>query len=403
MAKFRYSARNELGETQAGMVEAASRDLAIKILQENKLYLLSLESLDKKGLWDKFSNLFQKVRLKDLMLFTRQLSTLLSAKVALSDSLKTLHNQISTPALKDVIFDVYTDVDGGLYFSQALSKHPKVFSDFYVNMVRSAEVSGRLEETLLFMADYLEKEMRLSSRVKSAMIYPVFVIGVFIAVMILILTVVIPQMRSIFAEVDVQLPFLTRVLMGLGAFLSSWGWAILIVLVVAVVFAVRYFKSDEGRPFWDELVVGLPIFGQLIKKTAITRFAASTSVLMKGGIPVANSLEISARVVSNQLYRRILNETAEEIRRGGTISGSLSRYPDYFPPLVTQMVAIGETSGQLDNLLDKVSSFYNEEVQNSINNLVELVQPAIIVVLGVFIGLFIGAVLLPIYNLAQVF
>lgn len=403
MAKFRYSARNELGETQAGMVEAASRDLAIKILQENKLYLLSLESLDKKGLWDKFSNLFQKVKLKDLMLFTRQLSTLLSAKVALSDSLKTLHNQISTPALKDVIFDIYTDVDGGLYFSQALSKHPKAFSDFYVNMVRSAEVSGRLEETLLFMADYLEKEMRLSSRVKSAMIYPIFVIGVFIAVMILILTVVIPQMRSIFAEVDVQLPFLTRVLMGLGAFLSSWGWAILIVLVVAAVFAVRYFKSDEGKPFWDELIVGLPIFGQLIKKTSITRFAASTSVLMKGGIPVANSLEISARVVSNQLYRRILNETAEEIRRGGTISGSLSRYPDYFPPLVTQMVAIGETSGQLDNLLDKVSSFYNEEVQNSINNLVELVQPAIIVVLGVFIGLFIGAVLLPIYNLAQVF
>lgn len=403
MAKFRYSARNELGETQAGMVEAASRDLAIKILQENKLYLLSLESLDKKNVWGKFSGLFQKVKPKELMLFTRQLSTLLSAKVALSDSLKTLHKQISTPALKDVIFDVYTDVDGGLYFSQALSKHPKVFSDFYVNMVRSAEVSGRLEETLLFMADYLEKEMRLSSRVKSAMIYPVFVIGIFIAVMILILTVVMPQMRSIFSEVNVQLPFLTRILMGLGAFMSSWGWILLIVLVVAVVFAVRYFRSDEGKPVWDELTVGMPLFGTLIKKTAITRFATSTSVLLKGGISVTDSLEISARVVSNQVYRRVLNETAEEIRRGGTISASLSRYPEYFPPLVTQMVAIGETSGQLDTLLDKVSSFYNEEVQNSINNLVEMVQPAIIVVLGLFIGLFVGAVLLPIYNLASVF
>ncbi|HOX21396.1 MAG TPA: type II secretion system F family protein [Candidatus Paceibacterota bacterium] len=403
MAKFRYSARNELGETQAGMVEAASRDLAIKILQENKLYLLSLESLEKKNVWGKFSGLFQKVKPKELMLFTRQLSTLLSAKVALSDSLKTLHKQISTPALKDVIFDVYTDVDGGLYFSQALSKHPKVFSDFYVNMVRSAEVSGRLEETLLFMADYLEKEMRLSSRVKSAMIYPVFVIGIFIAVMILILTVVMPQMRSIFSEVNVQLPFLTRVLMGLGTFMSSWGWALLIVLVVAVVVAVRYFRSDEGKPVWDELTVGIPLFGTLIKKTAITRFATSTSVLLKGGISVTDSLEISARVVSNQVYRRVLNETAEEIRRGGTISASLSRYPEYFPPLVTQMVAIGETSGQLDTLLDKVSSFYNEEVQNSINNLVEMVQPAIIVVLGLFIGLFVGAVLLPIYNLASVF
>lgn len=403
MAKFRYSARNELGETQAGTVEAVSRDLAIKILQENKLYLLSLESLEKKNVWGKFSGLFQKVKPKELMLFTRQLSTLLSAKVALSDSLKTLHKQISTPALKDVIFDVYTDVDGGLYFSQALSKHPKVFSDFYVNMVRSAEVSGRLEETLLFMADYLEKEMRLSSRVKSAMIYPVFVIGIFIAVMVLILTVVMPQMNSIFTEVDVQLPFLTRVLMGLGTFMSSWGWILLIVVVVAVIFAVRYFRSEEGKPVWDELTVGIPLFGTLIKKTAITRFATSTSVLLRGGISVIDSLGISARVVSNQVYRRILNETAEEIRRGGTISASLSRYPEYFPPLVTQMVAIGETSGQLDILLDKVSSFYNEEVQNSINNLVEMIQPAIIVVLGVFIGLFIGAVLLPIYNLASVF
>jgi len=385
------------------MVEAASRDLAIKILQENKLYLLSLESLEKKGFWQRISGIFQKVRLKDLMLFTRQLSTLLSAKVALADSLKTLHAQLTNPVLKDVIFDVYTDVDGGLYFSQALSKHPKAFSDFYVNMVRSAEVSGRLEETLLFLADYLEKEMRLMSRVRSAMIYPIFVIAVFIGVMVLILTVVMPQMRSIFSEVNVELPFLTRILMGLGSFLSAWGWALLIVIAVLVVFAVRYFRSAEGKPFWDELMVSLPIVGGLIRRISITRFAASTSVLMKGGIPVANSLEIASRVVGNQVYRRLLNETAEQIREGGTISGSLRRYPDYFPPLVTQMVAIGETSGQLDNLLDKIASFYNEEVQNAINSLVELVQPAIIVILGIFIGVFIAAVLLPIYNLAQVF
>jgi len=403
MAKFRYTARNELGEVQAGVVEAVSRDSAIKILQENKLYLLSLESLEKKKLGGKFLGLFQKVRLKELMLFTRQLSTLLSAKVALSDSLKTLYKQISSPLLRDVIFDVYTDVDGGLYFSQALSKHPKVFSDFYINMIRSAEVSGRLEETLLFMADYLEKQMRLTSHLRNAMIYPIFVISVFIGVVFIILTVVIPQLRAIFSEVNVELPFLTRVLMGMGEFLSSWGWAIVIFLGVVVVFAVRYFKTEEGKPVWDELIVGLPAIGVLIQKISITRFAASTSVLMKGGIPIANSLEISARVVGNNLYRRILMETADEIRRGGSISGSLSRYPDYFPPLVSQMVAIGESSGQLDNLLDKIASFYNEEVQNAVNSLVELVQPALIVVLGVFIGLFIAAVILPIYNLAQVF
>jgi len=403
MAKFRYSARNELGEVQAGVVEAASRDLAIKILQENKLYLLSLESLEKKKLGGKFLGLFQKVRLKELMLFTRQLSTLLSAKVALSDSLKTLYKQISSPLLRDVIFDVYTDVDGGLYFSQALSKHPKVFSDFYINMIRSAEVSGRLEETLLFLADYLEKQMRLTNHLRNAMIYPIFVISVFIGVVFIILTVVIPQLKAIFSEVNVELPFLTRVLMGMGEFLSSWGWAIVIFLGVVVVFAVRYFRTEEGKPVWDELIVGLPVIGVLIQKISITRFASSTSVLMKGGIPIANSLEISARVVGNNLYRRILMETADEIRRGGSISGSLSRYPNYFPPLVSQMVAIGESSGQLDNLLDKIASFYNEEVQNAVNSMIELVQPALIVVLGIFIGLFIAAVILPIYNLAQVF
>lgn len=403
MAKFRYTARSESGEVQAGIVEAASRDFAVQILQDNKLYVLSLSSIDQKKGLDKIFGFFQKVRLKELMLFTRQLSTLLSAKVSISDSLKSIHKQIVNPVLKDVIFDVFTDVDGGLYFSQALSKHSKVFSDFYVNMVRSAEVSGRLEETLIFLADYLEKENKLMSRLKSAMIYPVFVIAVFVGVIVLVLTVVIPQMKAIFLEVNAQLPFITRVLMGAGDFLNSWGWGILIVLIVIFIFAFRYFRTNEGRALWDEIIIGLPIIGKLIQKVSITRFAASTSVLMRGGIPIANSLEIASRVVGNSLYKRILNAAADDIRRGGTISGSLGQHFDYFPPLVCQMVAIGESSGQLDNLLDKISSFYNEEVQNSINSLVELVQPAIIVVLGIFIGVFIAAVLLPIYNLAQVF
>lgn len=403
MAKFRYTARNESGEVQAGIVEAASRDFAIQILQDNKLYVLSLSSIDQKKGVDKLFGFLQKVRLKELMLFTRQLSTLLSAKISISDSLKSIHKQIVSPVLKDAIFDVFTDVDGGLYFSQALSKHPKIFSDFYVNMVRSAEVSGRLEETLIFLADYLERENKLMSRLKSAMIYPVFVIVVFVAVIVLVLTVVIPQMKSIFLEVNAELPFVTRVLMGMGDFLNSWGWALLVILVIAFGFGIHYFRTKEGKALWDEIMVGLPIVGKLIQKVSITRFAAATSVLMRGGIPIANSLEIASRVVGNTLYKRILALTADDIRKGGTISGSLGQHSDYFPPLVCQMVAIGESSGQLDKLLDKISSFYDEEVQNAINSLVELVQPAIIVVLGIFIGVFIAAVLLPIYNLAQVF
>ncbi|HNW96625.1 MAG TPA: type II secretion system F family protein [Candidatus Paceibacterota bacterium] len=403
MAKFRYTARNELGEVQAGLVEAASRDLAIRILQENKLYILALETTEKKKLSETIFGFFKKVNVKDLMLFTRQFSTLISAEVTISDALRTLHKQISKPVLKDAIFDVYTDVEGGLYLSQALSKHPNVFSDFYVNMVRSAEVSGRLEQTLLFLADYLEREMKLNSKVKGAMIYPIFVIGVFVAVLGIVVTFVIPQLQSIFTEVNAELPVLTRILMSAGGFLSDWGWIILIFLAIAIVFAIRYFRSEEGKQVWDEIILSIPVIGGLNKKIAITRMSTSINVLLKGGLPIASSLEISGRVVDNTVFQRILNETAEDIRKGGTISGTFSRYPDYFPPMVTQMIVIGENSGKIDELLEKVSSFYNEEVQNTINNAVELIQPILIVFLGVFIGLFVAAVLIPIYNLAQVF
>jgi type IV pilus assembly protein PilC len=403
VAKFRYTARNEIGEVQAGLVEAASRDLAIRILQENKLYILSLETTEKKKISETLFGFFQRVNVKDLMLFTRQFSTLISAEVTISDALRTLHKQITKPVLKDAIFDVYTDVEGGLYLSQALSKHPNVFSDFYVNMVRSAEVSGRLEQTLLFLADYLEREMKLNSKIKGAMIYPIFVIVIFILVVAVVVTVVIPQLKTIFDEVNVQLPLLTRILMGAGGFLSSWGWAILLFLAVVVIFAIKYFKGEEGKQVWDEIILSIPVIGGLNKKIAIARLATSINVLLKGGLPIANSLEISGRVVNNNIYHRILNETADDIRKGGTISGTLSRYPEYFPPMVSQMIVIGENSGKIDELLEKVSSFYNEEVQNAINNSVELIQPILIVFLGVFIGLFVAAVLIPIYNLAEVF
>jgi type IV pilus assembly protein PilC len=403
VAKFRYTARNELGEVQAGLVEAASRDLAIRILQENKLYILSLETTEKKKLSEQIFGFFQRVNVKDLMLFTRQLSTLISAEIAISDALRTLHKQVTKPVLKDAIFDIYTDVEGGLYLSQALSKHPNVFSDFFVNMIRSAEVSGRLEQTLLFLADYLEKEMKLKDKIRNAMIYPIFVIVIFFVVLAVVVTVVIPQLKSIFDEVDAKLPLLTRIVMGAGNFLSSWGILILIVIGIGVAFAIKYFRSEEGRQVWDEMILSIPVIGGLSKKIAITRLATSTNVLMRGGLPIANSLEISGRVVSNSLYRRILNETADDIRKGGTISGTFTRYPEYFPPMVTQMIVIGENSGKLDELLDKISSFYDEEVQNAINSAVELIQPILIVLLGVFIGLFVAAVLIPIYNLAQVF
>ena len=403
MAKFRYTGRNDLGEIQSGVVEAGSRDLAIKILQDNKIYVLSLESLEKKGFLDRLLQSFQRVKTKDLMIFTRQLSVLLSAKVQLVDSLKALYNQVTDPLLKDAIFDVFTDVEGGMYFSQALAKHPKVFSDFFVNMVRSAELSGRLEETLNYLADYLEKDNNLKTKLRNAMIYPAFIIVVFLAVMILVVTVVIPQLKGIFTESGSQLPFITRALMGVGDFLLNWGVAIIVFLIIAIFLFVRYIKTPEGKAFWQQLLLSLPIVGPIQKKVAISRFASSCGALLKGGLPIASSLEISGKIVSNVVYEEILTKTADAIRSGGTISDFLAQYPNYFSPMVIQMIAVGEVSGQVDELMQKVADFYSDEVDQTAANLAEIIQPVLIVILGVFIGVFVAAVLMPIYNLAQVF
>jgi type IV pilus assembly protein PilC len=403
MAKFRYTGRNELGEIQSGVVEAGDRDLAVKVLQENKIYVLSLESLEKKGFFDNLLRAFQRVKAKDLMIFTRQLSTLLSAKVQLIDALKTLYNQISDPILKDAIFDVFTDVEGGLYFSQALAKHPKIFSDFYLNMVKSAELSGRLEDTLNYLADYLERENKLSTKFRNAMIYPAFIIVVFLAVLIIVVVAVIPQLRDVFMQANVKLPLITRLLINIGDFLLNWGIGVAIFLVIAAVLIIRYLRTKEGKNFWQQISLSLPILGGITKKVALSRFASSTSALIKGGLPIANSLEIAGKITTNVIYEQILTNAAEAVRSGSTISGYLAQYPQYFPPLVIQMVSVGESSGRIEELLTRIADFYSNEVDEVVTNIAEIIQPVLIVVLGVFIGVFIAAVLLPIYNLAQVF
>jgi len=403
MAKFRYTGRNELGEIQSGIVEAGNRDLAVKVLQENKIYILSLESLEKKGFLDNILRMFQRVKAKDLMIFTRQLSTLLSAKVQLIDALKTLYNQINDPILKNAIFDVFSDVEGGLYFSQALAKHPKIFSDFYLNMVKSAELSGRLEDTLNYLADYLERENKLTTKFRNAMIYPAFIIVVFLAVLLIIVVAVIPQLRDVFMQTDVKLPLITRLLINIGDFLLNWGIGVVIFLVIVAVFLIRYLRTQEGKIFWQQLSLSLPILGGIIKKVALSRFASSTSALIKGGLPIANSLEIAGKITTNVVYEQILTHAAEAIRSGSTISAYLAQYPQYFPPLVIQMISVGESSGRIEELLTRIADFYSSEVDEVVGNIAEIIQPILIVVLGVFIGVFIAAVLLPIYNLAQVF
>lgn len=401
--KFRYNARTKQGELQTGFIEAANRDVALNTLAGHELFILSLESAEVEKWYQWIFNLLSRVKASDLMIFTRQFATLLEAKISLGDSLKNLYKQTRNPILKEVIFEISSDIDAGLSLSQAMERHLNIFSEFYVSMVRSAEITGRLEEVIGFMADYLEKEVGLLSRVRNALIYPVVVLALFGAVVGIMLVFVFPQLEPIFAETNVELPTITKILLGSGRFLADWWLAALVVFAIFIFVVVDYALSKEGKVVLDELRVRLPVLGDLYKKLYVARFAESTAVLIRGGIPVAQSLEIAGHTIGSLIYRDTLHEVAESVRGGQLMSQALAEHENYFPPLVYQMVAVGESTGKLESLLSRISSFYTREVDDAVANLVELIQPALMVVIGVLVGVLFAAVLLPIYNLAKSF
>ncbi|MDP3947146.1 MAG: type II secretion system F family protein [bacterium] len=401
--KFAYSARTQAGEMQAGSVEAVNREAALNILTGHQLFVLSIESMDRPRMADKLFGFFNRAKLSDLVIFTRQFATLLEAKIPLGDSLKTLEKQTRNAILKETIQEVSSDIDAGLALSQALEKHGKIFGEFYVNMVRSAEVTGRMEEVMTFLADYLEKEAELLSKVRNALIYPIIVVTLFVVVAGLMLTTVIPQVKPIFEESGVDLPFFTKALLVSGDLLLNWWWALLMVIAVIFFLLIDYLETEEGRAVFDELRVKVPVVGNLFRKLYVARFSEALSVLLKGGVPVAQAIEIAGHTIGNYVYQDLLHEVAEGVRRGELMSQIFERSPVYFPPLVAQMISIGESTGRLDDMLSRVSRFYTREVNDIVNNLVELIQPALMIAIGALVGLLFASILLPLYDLAQAF
>lgn len=399
--KFRYRARTQQGELQVGFVEAPNKDGAASVLTGYGLYILSLAEAEKKPGF--ISGLLNRVKAKDLMIFTRQFATLLEANVALSDALRTLANQTRNPILRETIIDIEADVDSGLSLSQALDRRGEIFSVFYVNMIRSAEITGRVQSVMTYLAEYLEKQTLLNSRIKNAMIYPAIMVGLFLVVAVVMGVVVLPQIGVVFSDLGAELPAFTRLLIVFGQFFSAWWWAVLVVVGVLVAFLLEYFKSAEGRVVMDELVLRLPVFSKLLKELYVARFAESLSVLVKGGIPIVQAIEVTGNTVSSAVYEESLKSVADDVRRGELLSQSLAKYEDLFPPLVGQMVAVGEATGRLEGLLDKVSAFYSREVEDLVSNLVELIQPLLLIVIGGLIGLLFISILTPIYNLISTF
>lgn len=401
--KFRYSARTKTGELQVGFVDAVTKDAALNSLHGHELYVLSIEGRDTQTLFSSVINFFNRVRRADIMIFTRQFATMLEAAIPLGDTLKALYRQTRNPVLRDAAFEISGDIDSGLSLSQALERHGGIFSEFYINLVKSAEVTGRVQESMQFLADYLEKENILMEKIKNAMIYPVFVIALFIVVAGVLMGVVFPQIEPIFIEANVTLPLVTRVFLSMGHFIVNWWLALIIIAAAFAAFLVEYVRSEEGSVVFDEVVLGIPVIGKLLRQSYVARFGEAMSVLIKGGIPIAQAIETSGHTVGSLLYRDALHEVAEEIRGGELLSRALEKQERYFPPLVSQMVAVGETTGKLDDMLSRVAQFYTREVDGMVSNLVELIQPALMVVIGAGVGLLFASILLPIYNLVQVF
>lgn len=400
--KFSYKARTKEGDLQVGNIEAMSREAAINILSSHGLFILGVNPMERQGWSERLLEFFRRVRTADLMIFTRQFATLIASQVPIGDSLRNLYHQTSRPILKEIVGEVVNDVESGFSLSQALARHPGVFSEFYVNMVKSSEVTGRLSETLDFLADYLEKQSILSGKLRNAMTYPIFILLLFIAAVLVMVTMVLPQITPIFEEAKVELPIMTRILIAAGDFILVWWWAVLIALGLVLMLVIDYFRTEEGKIVFNEIGLRVPIIGSLLKQLYISRFADSVRVLINGGLTIPQSIEVTSHTIGNYVYREILREVAQKIRQGQLLSQAIKKN-EYFPPLVGQLVAIGESTGRLEGLLQKVGDFYRRQVEDKINNMVELIQPILMVVVGLMVGGLFASILLPLYSLTSSF
>lgn len=397
--KFEYQAKDNMGNLRTGFVVAETQANAEKLLSDNELVILSLTTVEE-DILEKIWPFGKTIPQKELVLFSRQLATLIGAKVPIIQSLRILIDQVSNQRLKKVIEDLIASIEGGNSLSLSLSRHPHIFGSVYVSVVRSGELSGSLENSLNYLSAQLEKDYELTSKVKAAMTYPMFVLGALVVVGALMFLFILPKLTDILESQGGSLPFITVALIAFTKFFQQYWWTLFLALVV-IYFALRYYvQTPSGRYIFDMLKIKTPIIGAIFEKIYIARFARNLSTLVLGGIPIIKALEVVAELVNNVIYRDIILEAAEKLASGKTISQALAGHKE-IPVIVTQMVKVGEESATLTDILAKLAVFYEKEVDAKISTLTSLMEPIIMVVLGIAVGILVAGILLPIYNLAS--
>jgi len=397
--KFNYQARTKEGEIVAGTIEASSKEAALNILQKHGFYITYLE-IAKPPVFAREVKIFQKISLKDIVLFSRQLSIMFASKVSLVESLNTIAVQTKNLEFRERILAISEEVEGGSPFSKALSKHSQIFSPFYIAMVKSGETAGKLSESLNYLADHLEREYHLNSRIRGAMIYPAVVVLVIFVVLLVMIFYVIPHLSKILEETGQALPLITQLIIKFSLFLRKWGVFLFVFFVILIISLQRYIKTPEGKKNFDKISLKLPLIGSSLKMVYLSRFAENLSTLISGGIPVAQALETSGEIVGNTVYKEIIFLARDEVRKGENISSVLQEYPEIFPPVFSQMTLVGEKTGTLDKTLLNLVNFYQREVDITIDNLLSILEPVLIVFLGLIVAGLMVSVLLPIYKMA---
>lgn len=396
MPTFIYKAKDQKGQIISGTIVAKNEQEGSQVLWDHKLKVLSI---DPKPIISSF-NLFNRISVSDKAVFARQLSTMISAGIHLATALNVSLAQTRNNRLKIVLRQVIQDVEGGYSLSSALAKHPDVFDRVFVSVIKAGESAGKLDMVLNSLADRIEKDASFRGKTKSGLIYPAFIFVVMIVIGVIMMINVIPKIKSILEESGGQLPIATRILIGVSDFLAVYWWAALIAVVV-IVFGLRfYIHSENGAKWWGNLMIRLPIFGVLNRYIILARFTRTFGLLVKTGIPILDALYSVADVMDNDIYKRSLYRVAGEVERGVSLSVPLAKDP-IFPPIVSQMIGVGEQSGALDKILDRLGIFYEDIVDERTKTISSLIEPVLIVILGCGVAVLVFAVLMPIYGIAQ--
>ncbi len=398
--KFVFKAKDIQGEMREGIVEAISTEAAAQILEKNILTPISIKEVEKSlPILRDIQKIWEGVSQKELLVFFQQMATLVEARVPIVSSLRTISDQTDNKYFRIILKEMADDVEEGVSLSDAVEKYPDIFSQLTINMLRAGEVSGELQKSIEIISESIEKNYQLSAKIKGALYYPAFVLGVAFIIGFLVVTFILPKITIMIKDLHLPVPWYTSALIWLGDFMNAYWWAVLMALAAAASGLFYYIQTDSGKREWQQMVLKIPVIGTLARDVYVTRFSETLSALLNSNIPVVRALIIVSQVIGNQVFEKIILQAAEEVKTGGTMSTVFLRTKE-MPPIVAQMMRIGEETGTLSHVLKGIGKFYGQEVDNMTRSLTTLIEPILIVVLGIGVGILVVGVLLPIYNIA---